>query len=335
MTDVQLGALLREPILVVGGYGYRNLGDEAILAGLLRALGPKRAISVVSRMPSATAALHGVRAVPIHRAIPELVCHRSVLIGGGGLFGHDMGALGRLLPTFALLALALGKQVAIHGVGVDEKLSPAVRLLLPRVASRAAELSVRDAASRDRLGVDPARVSVRPDLSSLAIPASKAVGRRILRETGLDPARPIIGLALTAVNQQIRAPVLDAAADLMRRLPEVQFCFVPMSRHPRVPLHDDLLLGAELQRREGRLAVLAGDLSPAAAMAVFAGFDAAVCMRYHSLLFAARAGIPIAAIPYAPKCNAWLREAGLEPVGLSGDALEARLRQLLVWPEAA
>jgi polysaccharide pyruvyl transferase WcaK-like protein len=58
-------------------------------------------------------------------------------------------------------------------------------------------------------------------------------------------------------------------------------------------------------------------------------------MRYHSLLFAARAGVPIAAIPYAPKCDAWLREAGLEPVTPTGAALEAHLRKLLRQRKAA
>ncbi len=54
---------LPDPVLVVGGYGYRNVGDEAILASLLRALEGRR-VTVVSRLPAETTAMHGVRAVP-------------------------------------------------------------------------------------------------------------------------------------------------------------------------------------------------------------------------------------------------------------------------------
>ena len=326
---------LPEPILVVGGYGYRNLGDEAMLAGLLEAIGRHRRVSVVSRAPAQTSALHGVRAVPIRRAVAELARHRSVVIGGGGLFGRDMGLIGRLLPSFALLASALGREIAIHGVGVDEDLAPLARRVLRRVASRAVELSVRDAASRDRLGVDPDRVSVQPDLSSRVMPAAPEDAEAYLRDAGLDPGRPIVGLALTGVNERLREPVLEAAASAMRGMPRTQFCFVPMSRHPYVRQHDDALMGAELQRREPRLVALDREMAPAMAIAVFARFSAAVCMRYHSLLFAARGGVPIVAIPYAPKCDAWLREAGVEAVAPSGAAIEARLRKVLRRRKAA
>jgi polysaccharide pyruvyl transferase WcaK-like protein len=326
---------LREPILVVGGYGYRNLGDEAILAGLLRWLGPDRAVTVVSRAPAETTALHQVPSVPIRRALLELAGHRTLLIGGGGLFGPDMGVIGRLLPYFGLFASSLGRDVAIHGVGVNDDLAPSAGRVLRWVASRSVELSVRDAASRDRVGVDPARVSVHPDLSSWVTPAEPDAAEAFLRDAGLDPSRRIVGLALSGVNGHLREPVLDAVAAAMRGMPRTQFCFVPMSRHPFVREHDDMLLGRALQRREPRLVVLTAEMSPPMAIAIFARFGAAVCMRYHSLLFAARGGVPIAAIPYARKCDDWLREAGIAPVPLVGGALEARLRGLLRQKRAA
>ena len=91
----QAATRLPEPILVVGGYGYRNVGDEAILASLLRTL-QGRHVTVISRLPAETAAMHEVRAVPITAAAGELLSHRTLVIGGGGLFGADMGLVGRL-----------------------------------------------------------------------------------------------------------------------------------------------------------------------------------------------------------------------------------------------
>ena len=74
---------LAEPVLVVGAYGYGNVRDEAVLAGLLAKLGDRSA-TVVSRDPAATARLHGVASVGIGGAISALGRHRSVVIGGGG-----------------------------------------------------------------------------------------------------------------------------------------------------------------------------------------------------------------------------------------------------------
>src|SRR5207247_2451329 len=71
------------PILVLGGYGYRNVGDEAMLAGLLREIGTDRRVTVVSRLPAETAALHGVRSIPISQSVQALRGHRSLIIGGG------------------------------------------------------------------------------------------------------------------------------------------------------------------------------------------------------------------------------------------------------------
>lgn len=326
---------LPEPILVVGGYGYRNLGDEAILAGLLRMLGPDRSVTVVSRSPAETTALHGVPSVPIGGAVAALARHRTLLIGGGGLFGRDMGLIGRFLPAFAALAAAGGRTIAIHGVGIDPGLPTLTRHLLALTASRAMELSVRDRASQARLGVEPQRVTVRPDLSALVVAARPAQGRAVLRSVGLDPSHPIVGLALTALNPALVPPLMDNVIQAMDRLPAVQFCFIPMSQHPYRAVHNDLLLGRRLRELRPRLAVIEALQDPSLALAVFGSLDAAVCMRYHSILFAERAGTPMLPIPYAPKCDSWLAEHDVEPIEAGTDELVRRLQAALAGKMAA
>ena len=317
---------LREPILVVGGYGYRNVGDEAILAGLLDEIGRERSVSVVSRMPAETAAAHGVRAISLREAILGLRGYLSVVIGGGGLFGRDMGAIGRLLPLYGLLASRLRAQVAVHGVGVDRGMRPVAAWLLRRLAHRAVTFSVRDRRSAEVLiewGIDAA---VAPDLSAAVEPAPASVGREILRQAGLDPDRPVVGLALTGLRAHQAAALEGAVEHAMADLPEVQFCFIPMSQHPFVHAHNDLLLGRRLQAHSPRLAVLDMSLRPQQVLALFGCFSAAVCMRYHSLLFADRMGTPIVPVPYAPKCDAWIAEHGLRAVALAPAVFASAIR---------
>jgi polysaccharide pyruvyl transferase WcaK-like protein len=332
---MRIGQSLPEPILVLGAYGYRNVGDEAILAGLLDAIGPKRRVSVISRSPAETTALHGVRAVPLWRALPELARHRSLVIGGGGLFGADLGRYGRLVPLYGLLAALAGRPVAIHGVGVDAELPFVARRLVARLAARCVELSVRDARSAERLGVDPGHVAIEPDLSARVKASPPATAHALLRAAGLSPSRPIVGLCLTAVNEDLVVPTLQAVADAMRRLPGVQFCFVPMSQHPFVPSHNDLILARRLRTIESRLAIVDGLSAPSEVLSLFGSFVAVVCMRYHSLLFAARAGVPILALPYAAKCHTWLADNGLQPAGLGDEELATRLETILAEQAAA
>jgi polysaccharide pyruvyl transferase WcaK-like protein len=312
---------LPEPILVLAACGYRNVGDEAILAGLLRQIGPERRVTVVSRLPAETAALHGVGTIPLRASAGALRSHRSLVIGGGGLFGRDMGALGRLIPLYGLLAATLGLKVAIQGVGVDREMRPVAARLLRRLGRRAVAFSVRDARSAETLADWGLSAKVVPDLSAGLEPAAAARGRDLLRRAGIDPRRPVVGLALTAVGTHQVEGLEAAVTACIAGLPDVQFCFIPMSQHPFVPAHNDLVLGRRLQLRSPRLAILEESPRPEEVMAVFGSLSAAVCMRYHSLLFAARAGTPIIPVPYAPKCDAWLDEHGLQGVPLEGVAL--------------
>jgi polysaccharide pyruvyl transferase WcaK-like protein len=82
-------------------------------------------------------------------------------------------------------------------------------------------------------------------------------------------------------------------------------------------------------------AVIEGLLDPAMALAVFGSLDAAVCMRYHSLLFAARSDTPILALPYAPKCDAWLDEHDLQAVESGPGEMALRLQAVLANRMAA
>jgi len=325
---------LADPVLVVGGYGYRNSGDEAILASLLRALEGRR-VTVVSRLPAETTAMHGVRAIPLTGALGALRRHRTLLIGGGGLFGVDMGGYGRLLPAYGLAASSLGLAVALHGVGIDRAIPTTAAVPLRLLARRAAEVSVRDAESATVLRAWGVAAAVGPDLSSWLPPAKAAAGAAVLRAGGLDPRRPIVGLALTAVNPALVDAVLDASVACIDAFPEVQFCFVPMSQHPFVRRHNDLVLGRRLQARASRLVVLDGTSHPALLLAAYGHFSAMVSMRYHGLLFAARAGVPLIAVPYAQKCRTWLAEraeVGVEP---DGRAWVGRLRDILDKPVPA
>ena len=319
---------LPEPMLIVGGYGYRNVGDEAILAGLLHRLAG-RGLTVVSRSPAETSAMHGVRSIPVWSAVSELRHHRSVVIGGGGLFGRHMGLLGRLLPAYGLLARVPSRAVALMGVGIDAEQSALGGTMLRMLARRAARIEVRDATSRDVLRSWHVESVVRPDLSSLMPAAPPSVGRHLLAMAGVDGSRPVIGLCLTAIDERMGDAVADAVVGCVNRMPDVEFLFVPMSQHPFVHRHNDLAFARSLRDRAPRIRLLEGVHHPAAVLSLFGALSGAVCMRYHALLFADRAGVPIIPLAYADKCRAWLAEHDETSIEPTADALTGAIGALL------
>ncbi len=317
-----------DPVLVVGGYGYRNVGDEAILAGLLRLLEPAR-VTVVSRSPAETTALHGVPAVGLRQAVDALRRHRTVLIGGGGLFGRDMGRLGRLLPGYGLLAAAAGRRVLLEGIGLDADMPPVTRRLVRRLASVAERVAVRDRASARMLADWGIETAVGPDLSARMAPVPVAVGEALLRQAGVPGGRPVIGLALTAVNPALAPAVEAAVATAVDRLTDLDFCLVPMSQHPFVAHHNDFVFARRIQAVAPRVSVLEGAFHPAAVLSVFGRLSAVVGMRFHSLLFAERAKLPLVPLAYAPKCDAWLAERGMASVAPDGEGIAMALTAVL------
>lgn len=320
--------LPRKPLLVVGGYGYRNLGDEAMLAGLLEVIG-RDGVTVVSRSPEETARQHHVATVGIPGALRALGRHRGLVIGGGGLFGRHMGSLGRLLPPIGLLASAGGRRVALVGVGIDEDLDGPAAVPVWALARRTRPVVVRDEGSARALRRHGIASTVGPDLSSWLSSAGWAAGTRLLRAAGLDPVRrPVVGLCLTAVEPALTERVLDAVTAVVDALPDHDVCAIPLSRHPFVPAHDDSRLARRLVARRPGVRVL-GVEGPADVLGVFEALRAVIAMRYHGLVFAERTGIPIVPIAYAPKCRQWLAERDLRPIEPDPKTLVAAMRTAL------
>ena len=137
--------------------------------------------------------------------------------------------------------------MALHGVGIDRGLPSSTALALRHLARRAVEVSVRDAESAVVLReweVDGGR---RPRSVELAAPGQECRRGRLPASGGPGSARPIVGLALTAVNPALADAVLEASVACADAFPEVQFCFVPMSQHPSCARHNDLVLGRRLR----------------------------------------------------------------------------------------
>jgi N-acetylglucosaminyldiphosphoundecaprenol N-acetyl-beta-D-mannosaminyltransferase len=315
----RIGAADGDSILVLGAYGVSNTGDEAILAGLLSLTGRER-VTVISRDPAETSRMHHVRSVAIGRALPELLKHDVLVIGGGGLFSRHMGSFGRFIPLYGLLARRFGLRVSIEGVGIDSAPPSWVKCSLAWLAKRCVSLRVRDDASRALLDGERL-VEVGPDLSAYMEPA--AAPREFLGICEAAAGRPVVGLCLNGVDARVARRLLATIPSLVSGMPEVRFCFIPMSQHPGVRRQNDLRLADDLQGLAPELAVLRGTYAPWQILGAFGYLSAVIGMRFHSLLFAQRAGVPLIAYAYAEKCQRWLAENDTPEVELSLAALRA------------
>ncbi|HZJ08425.1 MAG TPA: polysaccharide pyruvyl transferase CsaB [Trueperaceae bacterium] len=304
-------------VLLSGYYGFGNLGDEAILAGLAAALKSRGHVPVVlSGDPAATERLHGVRARPRITGLPRALASVDAVVSGGGGLLQDRTSARSLAYYLWVLRLARwsGRRVAVYGQSLGP-LSDGGKAKLAREL-RGVPLFVRDRASlalAAELGLEASLVG---DAALLLGAGSKAPPANAGASSGPVVLVPRGGFE--GYN--------DALTRLASALAEAGRRVAVMALHPIEDLPPARRLLA---------AAPAGEWlepsTPAAALELLKSARYVVSARLHGCILAAVAGVGFAGLVYDPKVAGFLTQAGAplfeEPVDdldLLGVALAAR-----------
>ncbi len=325
-------------VLISGYYGFGNLGDEAILSGLvtgLRAHGHH--LSVLSNNPEKTRALHGVAAVTRYKGLPSALVQCDAVISGGGGLLQDRTSTRSLRYYLGILRLAkaLGKRCVVYGQSVGP-LSPAGARTVRRTL-KDVPVAVRDSASRRLLAALDIDAALVAD-AALLLPEPKGT-------TTMSLTPPALLIPRGGYPE-----ITDALIDLAKAL---RVKGVPLAGMAIQPGQDDAPL-KKLKEAVPELALWRAD-TPSAALSTVAGATHIVSARLHGLIFAAAARRPFSGVVYDPKVAAFAEEAGAPayhlPLKLDDvveavstppleanvniDALKERAAQGLVWLDEA
>ncbi len=304
-------------VLISGYYGFGNLGDEAVLAGMVHSLrahlGPVPLV-VLSADPAATAAVHGVAALPrgdLPAVLRTMRRCRLFLSGGGSLLQDATSARSALYYLGLLrLAQAMGLRTMVYAAGLGPLRRPSLRALARRVLERTDVVTVRDAGSAalaEELGVRrPAVLTADPAflLRPAEVPADLA--------PVTAPGALCVAVRPWGSNAFVGA-LVEALAEVRRR------------RGARVvvlPFHPSLDLPVSRSVAEACGGTLVSrPLHPPQALALIARLRVVVGLRVHALMFAAASGVPPVGMAYDPKVDALHRDLALEePLPLEAPA---------------
>ena len=328
----------RPPRIVVhGGYGKENIGDDAILEAILariRQEWPQAAVSVLCQGPAWVQAAHGVPAYgyATRAAWRAITSADLYIIGGGGIVDRINVYSGfRRLRIFdprgkfqfaaALLARLSGARVAFYSIGATSVPDPLVGLLCRLALSQADWVTLRDPLSVRvvrRLGVRRT-LPITPDPAHalVAVPPERA--RALLAVEGVDLSRPLVTLVFRYVDE----PDVDndatvaAVAQLTERLAaeyNASVLFVPFGRHPRLVVENDACFAAQVRARlrgPQALAVLSRPYTPAEVKGILGLAAVCVAERLHAVLLAHTAGVPVVGVIYDDKVEEYMELAGL------------------------
>ena len=309
----------RPAIGICGSYGGLNTGDEAILTVALRQLRdavPGVELAVFTRDCEHTSRHHDVeRCIDARSALrdelEEEVARLDLLLVGGGGILYDREAEYYLhVPR---IAQAIGVPTATYAIGVGPLERRAERSAVAEVLNgmeRITVRSVRDRRLLEEIGVEQDAI-VTADPAVLLEPSpSSVLGEQGLRNSGLRLVGMSVrepGGAASEVEDGVYHRLLAHAGDYAAERFDAEVVFIPMERSDLSEAHRVI---AEMGLPD-RASVLKAPLSPREALDTIGQLDMAIGMRLHFVIFAALYGLPVLALPYAPKVASFLEQVGL------------------------
>jgi len=304
-------------VLFSGYYGFNNIGDEAVLGGILaglRAELPEIEPVVLSADPAFTIELHGASAIPRGnlRIIRERLREASLFISGGGSLLQDVTSLRSPYYYLGLLWLAqrAGVPTMMLGQGVGPLHHPIARACTRRVLNRTQVITVRDQASAgllESLGVTvPVEVTADPSFLLEPDPSERL---EAWWTAHIPASRPVVGVALRRwhspdAHDRYRA-ISDALADMAERTGAL-LLFIPMQAEQDLRVSDEVAGWTPAESRVLRLS-----LTPREMLALMGKCDFILAMRLHALIFAVRQAVPAFGLAYDPKVLDFCHAANL------------------------
>ena len=337
-------------IFLAGYYGFRNAGDEAVLAVALADLRdnlPNARFTVMSGNPAETSARHGVPAVAWDdpaKIIEVIAQSHLVIIGGGGLF-HDYWGVETsrifspgnwgigLFAGIALHAALRSKRVMLYGVGVGPLFSKEAREYTRAVCLAADVITVRDRNSKraiESLGIPGKAITVTADCAFASKPAPAGGDELAALLPSRTGAEPRVAVAVrewnAGVHPEFWRKQLARALDGLIEKTGAKVVFIPFQK-TGTEREDDVAAGqrvASLMKSAASVTAIEESLEPAEIGALISQCDLVVGMRFHSIVFATQSAVPVVSLSYDPKVEALMDEIGLGHLDTRLDRIESR-----------
>lgn len=316
---------------ISGSYGGLNLGDEAILEGMLGRLRATVAadITVFSRLPEHTLATHQVERAVAPRTLtrreiaPEIRDLDLFILGGGGLL-YDRDTETYLREV--LLAQDFGVPVLLYAVSAGPLSTSSARRAIREALNGPGAMAIT---VRDRLGLRLLEdVGVTREITLTADPAfllePEEFPEDALRAEGVELGRRLVGFSVREpgpaapdIDPEEYYALLANAADFIIERYDAEVVFVPMEKADVQHSH---AVVAHMQNSESA-EILRRKYTPRQILDLMGRFEFAVGMRLHFCIFATLRGTPFAALPYASKVAGLLEDLGMEAPRLASTGI--------------
>lgn len=346
-------------ILYGGWFGSGNIGDEAILAGLLKLLSLYNVVPIVItsnteevkrryKVATLSNSESKYRREPLKRIFRTYYSSSAFLLTGGTPL-YDWDHLIRMLRI--LPAILLGKKISIVAISAKPIRNKFSKLIIRMLLGRAHRISVREPLSALTLyKLYPRLPILCPDPSILLNPIKESRIIQILEREELSSSTFIIicPRCLTmkyhklAYHEQVDKDsirnLINSLAKLVRYIVKQGYLCVFIPFHKAKQDNDlfmiNIIIGMLENDIKRHVKVLTNLNAPEEIISVISKAKCVIGMRLHSIIFSALVGTPFIGISYEPKVYGFAKLIGAEKYiidlkDISYEKLLERIRLIL------
>ncbi len=305
-------------VVLSGYYGFNNSGDDSILEAIitdLRNNAPNISIVVLSKKPSETEKIYGVKAVNRFNLIKiaGVLRKTKLLISGGGSLIQDVTSSKSLYYYLAIIRLAkvCGAKIMLYANGIGPITKEKNIKIINKTLEKVSAVTLREKASSDELK----RLNVKLEAEVTADPVFAMPEENVeniqkaLAEEGSKSDQAFFVVAIRSYKK--------AEKNLEEKIIKfVEYIYKTYKITPII-MPMQFTYDMEISKRiANKLSVpyvlISKKYSAGIIMGIVKEAKFVFGMRLHALIYAIKAAVPVIALDYDPKVNAIMKEAGQE-----------------------
>lgn len=304
-------------VIISGYYGFRNIGDDAMLAAIinnLRLYKPDIKMIVLSKDPVDTHRTYGVDSINRLNLFYIFGIMRSarLFIYGGGNIIQDNTSTRSLLFYLGTIWLAKKMRLKVmfyaNGIGplnknINKKFTKTI-INKVNVITLREELSLRELQS---LRIDKPRIILTADPALTVTASGHSDAGAIFEKEGIPSEGPFVGFSVRKCpghenyEHEKYEEVIAQAADYMIERYGIKPVFIPMQYPVDVAIVENVV-----SKMKGKGYIIKNMYNFSQTLGVISKMEMLVGMRLHALIFAASQGIPLVGLVYEPKIEGFL-----------------------------
>ncbi|CEN76776.1 polysaccharide pyruvyl transferase CsaB [[Clostridium] sordellii] len=305
-------------VVISGYYGFKNIGDEAILKAIITSLKEEAEdieITVLSNNPKETKILYNVNSINRwdFKQIYKILKSSDGLISGGGSLIQDVTSSRSILYYTFIIALAkfAKKPVFVYAQGIGPINKIINRKITKYFLNKVEYISLRDKESSDLIK----SIGVNKSFDIVPDPVM-GLDFKFTEQYNINKDYILISVRDWKTNTDYLKQIASACNYFLDSGMEIKL----ISMHGK---EDEKTSKKLADMINGNVEILTHDIDINEQMKYIKNAKIMIGMRLHALIFAGNLGIPMIGISYDPKIDSYLKTIKQPCIGNVSDGISS------------